>query len=352
MATQQAGIRKQALLLIAIMLLPGFGPQVQIAAAQSNSVTFPETGKTVKGKFLTYWNTHGGLAQQGFPISEEIQEKNDTDGKIYIVQYFERAVFEAHPENQPPYDVLLSLLGTLVYKEKYPIGKPTGEVAPQPGNTVQTCNPTHDDSDLDPGAGFIPEAPARQTVGKGLILTGAVLSGRNCYPIANAKIEMRPEISGQGHPEDQRATLYTDSTGHYQFESRFPEHIHIHVSAYGFKAIITNQYHTTPGREQDSFNITLVPDPSCFHFEQTGQTLCGSFLDYWQKHGGLAQQGYPISSPFPEISSLNGKTYTVQYFERAVFEAHPENQPPYDLLLSLLGAGAYRQKHPNGVMQK
>ena len=33
---------------------------------------FPETGKTVSARFLDYWNTHGGLPQQGYPISEEI----------------------------------------------------------------------------------------------------------------------------------------------------------------------------------------------------------------------------------------------------------------------------------------
>ncbi len=33
--------------------------------AQTTSRTFTETGKTVKGKFLDYWNSHGGLAQQG-----------------------------------------------------------------------------------------------------------------------------------------------------------------------------------------------------------------------------------------------------------------------------------------------
>jgi hypothetical protein len=80
--------------------------------AQGDSRTFPETGKTVKGKFLAYWNQHGGLPQQGFPISDEMQEKSDTDGKTYTVQYFERAVFELHPENQAPYDVLLGRLGS------------------------------------------------------------------------------------------------------------------------------------------------------------------------------------------------------------------------------------------------
>src|SRR5436309_1456419 len=94
------------------------------AQAQAGSRTFPETGKTLNGKFLDYWNVHGGLAQQGYPISEEMQERSDTDGKVYTIQYFERAIFEAHPQNQPPYDVLLSLLGNFLYKEKYPKGAP------------------------------------------------------------------------------------------------------------------------------------------------------------------------------------------------------------------------------------
>ncbi len=62
--------------------------------AQAGSRTFPETGKTVRGVFLQYWDTHGGLAQQGFPISEEMQEVSETDGKVYTVQYFERNRFE------------------------------------------------------------------------------------------------------------------------------------------------------------------------------------------------------------------------------------------------------------------
>ncbi|MGI8586542.1 MAG: CAP domain-containing protein [Chloroflexia bacterium] len=86
----------------------------------------------------------------------------------------------------------------------------------------------------------------------------------------------------------------------------------------------------------------------CQAFPQTGQKVCGRFLAYWQSHGGLAQQGYPISPEFQEKSDLNGRSYTVQYFERAVFELHPENQPPYDVLLSQLGTFLGRQKYPNG----
>ncbi len=103
----------------------------QPAAQQSGCQTFPQTGKTVCGKFLTYWQAHGGLAQQGYPISTEFQEVSNLDNKLYTVQYFERAVFEAHPENAPPYDVLLAQLGTYRYKQKYPNGAP-GNPPPAP----------------------------------------------------------------------------------------------------------------------------------------------------------------------------------------------------------------------------
>lgn len=109
--------------------------------AQPGCRTFSETKKTVCGRFLQYWQTNGGLAQQGFPISEEFTEVSDLDGKRYTVQYFERAVFERHPENQPPYDVLLSQLGTFRFREKYrgvepgaatPVPNPPTPVPPVP----------------------------------------------------------------------------------------------------------------------------------------------------------------------------------------------------------------------------
>ena len=73
------------------------------------------------------------------------------------------------------------------------------------------------------------------------------------------------------------------------------------------------------------------------------------FLRYWIEHGGLAQQGYPISNEFTEVSDLDGKLYTVQYFQRAVFEYHPENAAPYNVLISQLGTFRYRQKYDGGV---
>ena len=106
--------------------------------AQAGCQTFKETGKTVCGRFLEYWNKNGGLAQQGLPLTGEFTEINDLDGKPYTVQYFERAVFEKHPENAgTQYDVLLSQLGTFQFKRKYPSGEPSGTPQPTQAPTAE-----------------------------------------------------------------------------------------------------------------------------------------------------------------------------------------------------------------------
>src|SRR5204863_8140148 len=60
--------------------------------------------------------------------------------------------------------------------------------------------------------------------------------------------------------------------------------------------------------------------------------IAPEFQAYWTAHGGLAQFGYPLTQP----TLVHG--YKTQFFERAVFEYHPENIPPYDVLLRRLGA--------------
>lgn len=126
--------------LLSMGLTTLFRPLDQLRAlAQPGCQTFNETGKTVCGRFLQYWQQSGALAQQGYPISNEFKEVSDLNGQTYAVQYFERAVFEKHPENAPPYDVLLSQLGTFRFKEKYPNGEPSGGLppAPTPGSVEQ-----------------------------------------------------------------------------------------------------------------------------------------------------------------------------------------------------------------------
>src|SRR5689334_6829819 len=83
----------------------------------------------------------------------------------------------------------------------------------------------------------------------------------------------------------------------------------------------------TAGRPTDR-----VPDPhqaGVQYFDATGHTLRGDFLTYWNQYGGLAQFGYPITEEFTEASGPGDQpSLTVQYFERARFEHHPENSDP------------------------
>jgi len=88
----------------------------------------------------------------------------------------------------------------------------------------------------------------------------------------------------------------------------------------------------------------------CVTFAETGHDLCGRFLTYWQDHGGLVQQGFPVSDLFSEQSSTDGRTYQVQYFERAVFEYHPELTDPNKVLLSQVGRDALRTRYPRGIV--
>lgn len=74
---------------------------------------FPASGHTLGGAFRYYWQTHGGITVFGYPISEEFTEINPVDNQPYLVQYFERARFEYHPEKQgTPYEVQTGHLGT------------------------------------------------------------------------------------------------------------------------------------------------------------------------------------------------------------------------------------------------
>src|SRR5436305_10675240 len=103
------------LLALATVLVAGV--LTQVPRARAAEACFAETGHCVRGGFLAYWLAHGGLAINGFPLSDERQELLE-DGKLYTVQYFERVRMEHHPENPPPYDVLLGQFGRRIFLER------------------------------------------------------------------------------------------------------------------------------------------------------------------------------------------------------------------------------------------
>lgn len=85
--------------------------------------------------------------------------------------------------------------------------------------------------------------------------------------------------------------------------------------------------------------------PGALFFAESGHSLGGAFATFWQNHGGLPTFGYPISEEFAEQDPTTGKTYAVQYFERARFEYHPENTSDYAVLPGHLGR-EYLVEHP------
>jgi len=157
---------------------------------------------------------------QGFPISDQLQEISSVDGQERTAQYFEKAVYELHPELAGSNKVQLETLGSMRFAALYPNGPPA-------------------------------------------------------------------------------------SNWDHAYKSEF--------------------------------------------FPQTGYYVEEPFLTYWQQNGGANQFGYPISRPFREQSAADGRPYTVQYFERAELQLHPELSPPYQVLPAPLGTLRFTQRYPQGV---
>ncbi|HMA35644.1 MAG TPA: N-acetylmuramoyl-L-alanine amidase, partial [Chloroflexia bacterium] len=180
----------------------------------TSTLYFAATGHTLAAPLRDYWQRYGGLAQFGYPLSEPLTETltagPDSVSRDYLVQYFERARFEYHPENAgTPDAVLLGLLGVHFQA-------PAAPVPPS----------------LDPG------------------------------------------------------TVYLN-----------------------------------------------------------GHNLGGVFRRYWQAHGGLFVNGYPIGEAQDEVSPTDGQTYRVQYFERVRMEYHPAYAgTDHAVLLGLLGTQLLRER--------
>jgi hypothetical protein len=85
-------------------------------------------------------------------------------------------------------------------------------------------------------------------------------------------------------------------------------------------------------------------------FPETEHTLQGPFLDFWTRYGSWKQFGFPISEMFTEPSKIDGKSYVVQYFERARFELHPGLAPEFGgVVLGQLGTEQYHPPAATGT---
>jgi hypothetical protein len=110
------------------------------ATAEDGCRFFAETGQSVCGDILAAWSANGleldgrpgksageSLALFGLPLSG-LHAETLGDGRQYMVQWFERARFELHPENGPAARVLFGLLG----REAGPVAHAAPQAAASP----------------------------------------------------------------------------------------------------------------------------------------------------------------------------------------------------------------------------
>jgi hypothetical protein len=86
--------------------------------------------------------------------------------------------------------------------------------------------------------------------------------------------------------------------------------------------------------------VRPVPNsPSVLYFPSTRHTIRGNLLRFWEAHGGLAVFGAPLTEVFRDSNGDGSRRiYSMQYFQHARLELHPENRDPrYTILLGLLG---------------
>jgi len=134
-------------------------------------------------------------------------------------------------------------------------------IASLPPAMAATCEPTLPDA---LGPFYKPNAPERPKVGEGYVLSGAVRSS-DCSPIAGARIEFWLAGPDGRYDDDHRATLISDSSGAWTFQSNpppaysnRPPHIHVRVSAPGHNVLVT-QHYPAKGSTQGTMDLVLLP---------------------------------------------------------------------------------------------
>jgi hypothetical protein len=131
---------------LALLLLAVLAP---VAQAQDQRC-FSETGQCISGRIRQFWEQNSGLPVFGFPTTDQHEEL--VEGKPFQIQWFERNRLELHPENQPPYNVLLGRLGNEIRAGG------SAQPAPQPKPLPA---PSFNNREADPNAAVAPHYPVQ-----------------------------------------------------------------------------------------------------------------------------------------------------------------------------------------------
>ncbi len=113
------------------------------------------------------------------------------------------------------------------------------------------------------GPFYEPGAPVRSSVGAGYVLTGRVRAAVTCRAIGRARIEFWLANPSGEYDDAHRATVIASRAGRYRFTSNRPvpyggrpPHIHVRVTARGFRPLVT-QHYPRPGQTSARFDLVL-----------------------------------------------------------------------------------------------
>ena len=144
-----------------------------------------------------------------------------------------------------------------------PIAKAEEGTKPSQTTNTRPCKPTPPDA---LGPFYVPNSPERTRVDAGHILCGIVRSSVDCSPVIGARIEFWLAGPDGNYDDDHRATMFSDKTGLYKFESNFPppyrgrpSHIHMKITARGYQTLVT-QYYPAHGKTKGEFDVVLIPE--------------------------------------------------------------------------------------------
>ena len=85
-----------------------------VQPASARDICFPNQPNVAAcfaDPFSGYWETNGGLSVFGYPLTGATQERNPDLGTNLLTQWTERNRLEVHPQNAPPFNILLGRMG-------------------------------------------------------------------------------------------------------------------------------------------------------------------------------------------------------------------------------------------------
>jgi hypothetical protein len=177
------------------------GEQAPIPENTSTCRVFPETGYQVCDNFLIFFEANGGTAQFGYPISN-LEIHNDR-----IVQYFQIARFEWHPEFPAVKRVILSDLGSQYF---HVIRENVSKLAPlQDSNIIKSI--------LTLKVRAFPLRPV--TCVNGTQTVYIVVQDQRLLPVSNAQVTLLVRMP-TGEENHYIVPILTDKNGITQY--RFP----------------------------------------------------------------------------------------------------------------------------------